>query len=83
MQINIKIDEGNVTVKAGKKMLEIRNDSPSWNTTHINEFLIHCSSIVDKGEKLELSDKDEAEDNLTYKHVYKLFNIFVEQYNSI
>jgi hypothetical protein len=67
MKINITIKDNIINVIAGKKMLEVYNESSTWNTKDINEFLIHCSSLVDEGEKLDLSELDETIENATYR----------------
>ena len=82
MIIRITKTEEMIKVEAGESILEIKKDSSTWNTESINYFLIHCSSLLNEGDIMEVSKIDDDIDDVTYKHVHELFKTFVNKYNN-
>ena len=82
MKIQITKTDEMIKVEAGQSILEIKKESTSWNTEAINNFLIHCSSLLNIGDDMEVSDIDESIQDITYKHVHELFKTFANKYNN-
>ena len=82
MIIKITKTEEMIKVEAGEMILEIKEESSTWNTESVNNFLIHCSSLLSEGDVMEISEIDRNIKDVIYKHVHELFQTFVNKYNN-
>ena len=82
MTIKITKTDEMIKVETGEMILEIKKESSTWNTESINNFLIHCSSLLSKDDIMKVSKIDQSIEDVTYKHVHELFQTFVNKYNN-
>ena len=78
MKIKIQKLENEIKITSANKILEIREDSTTWNSESINKFLIAIAT-KDSENKIEI-DFDENENDAQYKWIVELFKEFKKTY---
>ena len=78
MKIKIAKSNDEIKITVADKVVEVRENSPTWNSKSINELLIAIAT-KDSENKIEI-DYDQNENDAQYKWIVELFETFKKAY---
>ncbi len=78
MKIKITKSNDEIKITVADKVVEVRENSPTWNSNSINKLLIAIAT-KDSENKIEI-DYDKNENDAQYKWIVELFETFKKTY---